>query len=1205
MSASDRFISPFLFHVTGNSRVTPGGKYFFYLTGTSTLATTYSESTLTTENTNPVVADAAGLWGPIFLDPSVTYKVVLKDANDNTLGTADPVSTSNNGLVVLGPTQNVTLNVPAEYDTIQDALTAVGRWIIPAGATVTIQVTGHVSTTGRIALIDHPYGDRIKIRGTTALQRTLSSITAVSGTSRDFEVTGILNNGAGISVGDVIGIRDVIKAPGSYPGRPPAGHLQRGFYKMGYLTSSGSYTITGAADNGSGLIRLTVASTTGLTTGDVRRVSGVTGTTEANGLWTLTKVDATHIDLQGSTFANAYVSGGTIQPGVTLTGNATLATSFIGNGDIALIGADFRAISDIGAHSFTLSSDLTKNVSLNVAWQTLRAGAGTIEVSGPGTVAGTSTTFTTTANVGDVMVIVGYGAYLFETITDATNAKLSASLTIGPGAIYGVISTVECHETAGLVTAINVDGNANKITWESRSWKKPAINNTTTGTVKILTSVVTVADQGSGAVVQNGDLDMDHIAFVGSGGGALVSGNSIGIDLRGADKNSPDNSYSMGGRAKYAKLGPSTAIINFGNGALCNGPAYLFAQDAWFCGNDFVGVSLNFKGHVDANRAVMTGNGYWGLYLGPACSADFSDARLNGNGVFGLHMLDAMAGSYAEYPMSSWNGLRGAHFDGNVALHWNGIRMIANGESGLISDNGAYGRATESLVMCHPSSGYNFTRGIVECQQSSFISNGTSLLAGYAHVIANNSGFGHSATALRARMQGRITAQGSSVVSNTLGVQIEHSGCVVDLTDSGWTGNTTAYTVTKGMLELQGYSGTITPGSPSTLNQWNTGFGIASAGSDVATEPSFPKMILSSTGLRQTGNVSPSQITANQDNWNPGTGRYFRISSDGLATWGVSGLSVGQSDGEEITFINVAAPVIAFFHETTSTAANRLQTGGDTFFLRQYCSVTFRYSSTDSRWYLIATGGPPEPQGAPLTVNAGTSVTVFPLATRQLLISGTGQTINGFNSTRSGVVIEARFNGVNTLTHSSTFVLPAGGSNITTASGDSLRAISLGSSTWHVLSYTPASGAAVVAYPTASDTVPGIVELATNAETITGTDATRAVTPAGLIGSRALVTLTDAATIAVDMSAGNNFVVTLTDNRTMGNPSNTKVGQEGRIIINQDSGGSRTLTWSSNWEFAAGAAPTLTATASAKDIVTYFVQSATSIIVTDIVKAVS
>ena len=74
----------------------------------------------------------------------------------------------------------------------------------------------------------------------------------------------------------------------------------------------GALTITGAANNGSGLIRITVADTSTLTTGDVRTISGVGGTTEANGTWTLTVINGTTFDLQGSTFANAYTSGGVV-----------------------------------------------------------------------------------------------------------------------------------------------------------------------------------------------------------------------------------------------------------------------------------------------------------------------------------------------------------------------------------------------------------------------------------------------------------------------------------------------------------------------------------------------------------------------------------------------------------------------------------------------------------------------------------------------------------------------------------------------------------------------------------------------------------------------------------------------------------------------------------------------------------------------------
>lgn len=72
-----------------------------------------------------------------------------------------------------------------------------------------------------------------------------------------------------------------------------------------------SPAVTGAADNGAGAIRLAVASTRGIWSGSSMTVAGVTGTTEANGTWVVTVINSTHVDLVGSTFTNAYISGGT------------------------------------------------------------------------------------------------------------------------------------------------------------------------------------------------------------------------------------------------------------------------------------------------------------------------------------------------------------------------------------------------------------------------------------------------------------------------------------------------------------------------------------------------------------------------------------------------------------------------------------------------------------------------------------------------------------------------------------------------------------------------------------------------------------------------------------------------------------------------------------------------------------------------------
>lgn len=82
-------------------------------------------------------------------------------------------------------------------------------------------------------------------------------------------------------------------------------------------------TISNAVNNGSGLIRLTVNTTNGMITGQQITIGDVLGTTEANGNWTITVIDVSTVDLDGSTFTNAYVSGGYIVNNPALPYNFT------------------------------------------------------------------------------------------------------------------------------------------------------------------------------------------------------------------------------------------------------------------------------------------------------------------------------------------------------------------------------------------------------------------------------------------------------------------------------------------------------------------------------------------------------------------------------------------------------------------------------------------------------------------------------------------------------------------------------------------------------------------------------------------------------------------------------------------------------------------------------------------------------------------
>ena len=91
------------------------------------------------------------------------------------------------------------------------------------------------------------------------------------------------------------------------------------------------------------------------------------------------------------------------------------------------------------------------------------------------------------------------------------------------------------------------------------------------------------------------------------------------------------------------------------------------------------------------------------------------------------------------------------------------------------------------------------------------------------------------------------------------------------------------------------------------------------------------------------------------------------------------------------------------------------------------------------------------------------------------------------------------------------------------------------------------------------------------------------------------VTLTDAASIALDLATGNNFTVTLAGNRTLENPTNAVAGQTGQMYVIQDGTGSRTLAFGSNYKFPNGTAITISTSTSSVDLLVFNVRSSTAI----------
>lgn len=89
------------------------------------------------------------------------------------------------------------------------------------------------------------------------------------------------------------------------PGYSQNGHA----FDLRRLQSAGVSNVT---NNGSNLFRITTSGAHSRSTGDRVTLASIGGTPNANGNWTITVINSTTFDLQGSTFAGTYTSGGTV-----------------------------------------------------------------------------------------------------------------------------------------------------------------------------------------------------------------------------------------------------------------------------------------------------------------------------------------------------------------------------------------------------------------------------------------------------------------------------------------------------------------------------------------------------------------------------------------------------------------------------------------------------------------------------------------------------------------------------------------------------------------------------------------------------------------------------------------------------------------------------------------------------------------------------
>jgi hypothetical protein len=119
-------------------------------------------------------------------------------------------------------------------------------------------------------------------------------------------------------------------------------------------------------------------------------------------------------------------------------------------------------------------------------------------------------------------------------------------------------------------------------------------------------------------------------------------------------------------------------------------------------------------------------------------------------------------------------------------------------------------------------------------------------------------------------------------------------------------------------------------------------------------------------GLALTGVISPAQITANQNDYNPAgfaSASVLQISSDASRT--ISGLAGGE-EGRVVCILNVGSQTMTLQDENASSAAANRFTLGANLALAAKQAVILRYDGTAARWFALARPG----GGGGLTVSS-------------------------------------------------------------------------------------------------------------------------------------------------------------------------------------------------------------------------------------------
>lgn len=192
------FIPPYVQLLSSNAEspaLLASSKLYFYDVGTESDRTVYQDSDLETAHAQPVVANSAGRFAPIYL-PVGDYKVVHKDSDGNTIWTADnvPGKAAEADDITSALPDTPVLSKTADYTVLAANLGSI-IYADPTGGAITITLISAVTAgDGAHITIKHA-GTANNVTISTVSAQTIDGVTSWVLKERYSFVT-LVSNGA-------------------------------------------------------------------------------------------------------------------------------------------------------------------------------------------------------------------------------------------------------------------------------------------------------------------------------------------------------------------------------------------------------------------------------------------------------------------------------------------------------------------------------------------------------------------------------------------------------------------------------------------------------------------------------------------------------------------------------------------------------------------------------------------------------------------------------------------------------------------------------------------------------------------------------------------------------------------------------------------------------------------------------------------------